>query len=67
MAYLLDVERAVRERAPLEGLDAFEEQQHCAVVDGQRLGAMLPPRCALEPPFEEREAVGIEQRTAHCG
>ena len=67
MADLLDVKRPVRERTPLEGLDGFEQQQHRAVVDGQRLGAVLPPRRAFEPSFEEREAIGIEERAAHRG
>ena len=48
----------------MELLNGLQQQQHGAVVDGQRLGCIAAPVGAFGPTFEEGETVGIEQRAA---
>ncbi len=67
MPDLLHVQRPVRERAPLEDLNGVEEQEHRPIVDRERLRRRRAPTRPSGSPFEERVAVGIEQRTAERG
>jgi len=72
VADLLDVEGAEAEPPrlrPAGGLDlqplqGVEQMQHDAVVDGQRVGRRGAPRRAGGAPFEEGEAVGVEEAAA---
>ncbi len=70
VADLLDVERAEAERRALrcragtlhlEQLERVEHVQHGAVVDRQRTGGRARASGAVRAPFEEREAVGVEE------
>ncbi len=72
VADLLDVERTERKSSRFrrtaardfhaQELQRFEQVQHDAVVDRQRLGWRCPPVRACGAAFEERVAVGIKQR-----
>jgi hypothetical protein len=64
---LLHVKRAVGQRATLEGLDRFQQEQNGAIVDRQRFGRISAPARALLAPFEEGVAIGVEQRTTERG
>ena len=77
VADLLDVQGAEGEAARLgwaaarhfhlQDLQRFEQVQHGAVVDRQRLGGRLAPGRAGRAPFQEREAVGVEEVAAVGG
>ena len=61
-----EAELAGRGRSParqpdLEHLEGFEQVQHRAVVDRQRLAGRVLPARPGGSPFEEREPVGVEQ------